>query len=65
MARGNDGHHTQNWPYPRVAGQDRTHFRLGTSDAKPARGYQEDYEKAMQELFGDQWRKWAPYMSRK
>jgi hypothetical protein len=55
----------QNWPYPNVEGQDRKYFRLGTSDAKPARGYQEDYEKAMQELFGDEWRKWAPYMSRK
>jgi hypothetical protein len=39
MARGNDGIPMQNWPSPREAGQDRKHFELGTSNAKPARGY--------------------------
>ena len=35
----NDGQSMQNWPYPRVAGQDRTDFPLGTSKAVPAPGY--------------------------
>jgi hypothetical protein len=39
MSGGNDGSSMQNWPYPRVAGQDKAHFRLGTSPAKPAAGY--------------------------
>jgi hypothetical protein len=39
MAKGNDGIPTQNWPYPRVGGQDKKHFKLGTSDARPAAGY--------------------------
>lgn len=39
MARGNDGASSQNWPYPRVAGQDKSHFPLGSSPAIPAAGY--------------------------
>jgi hypothetical protein len=39
MARRNDGIMTGKLPYLRVAGQDRTHFALGTSRAKPANGY--------------------------
>ena len=39
MSGGNDGSSMQNWPYPRVAGQDKAHFPLGTSPAKPAAGY--------------------------
>jgi hypothetical protein len=39
MSGGNDGSSMQNWPYPRVAGQDKMHFALGTSLAKPAPGY--------------------------
>jgi hypothetical protein len=39
MARGNDGLPAQIWPTPRPAGQDKKHFALGTSTAKPARGY--------------------------
>ncbi len=35
----NDGQSMQNWPYPRVAGQDRTDFPLGTCTAPPAPGY--------------------------
>jgi hypothetical protein len=39
MSGGNDGSSMQNWPYPRVAGQDKAHFPLGTSRAVPASGY--------------------------
>lgn len=39
MARGSDGIMTGTLPYPRAANQDRTHFDLGTSDARPAAGY--------------------------
>ncbi len=39
MAQSNDGIGYQNWPYPRQAGEDRRHFPLGTSTAKPAVGY--------------------------
>jgi hypothetical protein len=36
MARGNDGHSMQNWPYPNVEGQDQKYFPLGTSKTRPA-----------------------------
>ncbi len=39
MAKGNDGIPMQNWPTPPEAGQDKIHFALGTSDARPAMGY--------------------------
>jgi hypothetical protein len=39
MARGNDGVMTGTLPYPRAANQDRTHFNLGASTARPAAGY--------------------------
>jgi hypothetical protein len=39
MARGNDGIMTGSLPYPRQANQDKVHFRLGRSPAKPAKGY--------------------------
>ncbi len=39
MARGNDGVMTGTLPYPRAANQDRTHFDLGASTARPAVGY--------------------------
>jgi hypothetical protein len=39
MARGNDGVMTGTLPYPRAANQDRMHFDLGASPARPAAGY--------------------------
>jgi hypothetical protein len=39
MARGNDGVMTGSLPYPRQANQDRRHFNLGASTARPAAGY--------------------------
>jgi hypothetical protein len=36
---GNDGYSTQNWPPPRQANQDKMHFPLGSSPARPASGY--------------------------
>jgi hypothetical protein len=39
MPRSNDGVSCQSQFYPRLPGQDRAHFPLGTSEAKPAAGY--------------------------
>ena len=39
MARGNDRVMTGTLPYHRVANQDRAHFPLGMSTARPAAGY--------------------------
>jgi hypothetical protein len=39
MSGSNDGQSMQLWPYGHAAGQDRKHFPLGTSPARPAAGY--------------------------
>ena len=39
MANSNDGIGYQGEFYPRLPGQDKKYFRLGTSPARPARGY--------------------------